>query len=105
MRRAVRGACEVGAGPRGRRGAWRGRAGGGTRGSVALVIGWLVVVVLVVTAALAVYGIGITIANRPPGRPMRFAVGGTVALLAVQAVIAAVRVFSGVHAARRPPRS
>jgi cell division protein FtsW (lipid II flippase) len=60
------------------------------------VIGWLVVVVLVVTGALAVYGIGITVAGRPPGRPMRFAVGGTVALLVVQAVIAAVRLFSGV---------
>ncbi len=59
-------------------------------------IGWLVVVVLVVTGALAVYGIAITVANRPPGRPMRLAVGATVALLAVQAVIAAVRVFSGV---------
>lgn len=59
-------------------------------------IGWLVVVVLVVTAALAAYGIGITIANRPPGRVMRLAVGATVALLAVQAVIAAIRVFSGV---------
>ena len=59
-------------------------------------IGWLVVVVLVVTGALAVYGIGITVAGRPPGRPMRFAVGGTVALLVVQAVIAAGRLFSGV---------
>jgi hypothetical protein len=59
------------------------------------VIGWLVVVVLVVTAALAVFGIGITIAGRPPGRELRFAVFGTVALLVVQAAIAAVRVFSG----------
>jgi hypothetical protein len=60
------------------------------------VIGWLVVVVLVVTAVLAIYGIGITVANRPPGRAMRYAVGATVALLVVQAVIAAIRVFSGV---------
>lgn len=59
-------------------------------------IGWLVVVVLVGTAALAVYGIGMTIANRPPGRAMYVAVGAAVALLAVQAVIAAIRVFSGV---------
>lgn len=59
-------------------------------------IGWLVVVVLVVTAALAVYGVGITVAGRPPGRAMRFAVGATVALLVVQAVIAVVRLFSGV---------
>ena len=58
-------------------------------------IGWLVVVVLVVTAALAVFGIGITIAGRPPGREMRFAVFGAVALLVVQAVAAAVRLFSG----------
>jgi len=59
------------------------------------VIGWLVVVVLVVTGALAVYGIGITIAGRPPGPEMRFAVFGTVALLVVQAVVAVVRLFSG----------
>ena len=58
-------------------------------------IGWLVVVVLVVTAALAVFGIGITIAGRPPGRELRFAVFGTVALLVVQAVVAVVRLFSG----------
>ena len=58
-------------------------------------IGWLVVVVLVVTAALAVFGIGLTIAGRPPGREMRFAVFGTVALLVVQAVVAVVRLFSG----------
>ena len=58
-------------------------------------IGWLVIVVLVVTAALAVYGIAITVANRPPGRTMRLAVGGTVALLVVQAVVAVVRLFSG----------
>ena len=58
-------------------------------------IGWLVVVVLVATAALAVFGIGITIAGRPPGREMRFAVFGTVALLVVQAVVAVVRLFSG----------
>lgn len=59
-------------------------------------IGWLVVVVLVVTGALAVFGVGTTVANRPPARAMRIAVGGVVALLAVQAVIAAVRVFGGV---------
>ena len=58
-------------------------------------IGWLVVVVLVVTAALAVFGIGITIAGRPPGREMRFAAFGAVALLVVQAVVAVVRLFSG----------
>ena len=59
-------------------------------------IGWLVVVVLVATAALAVYGVVLTIANRTPGRPLRIAVGAVVALLAVQAVIAAVRALGGV---------
>ncbi|MDT7554787.1 MAG: hypothetical protein QOI16_3323 [Pseudonocardiales bacterium] len=58
-------------------------------------IGWLVVVVLVVTGVLAVYGIGLTVANRPPDRALRIAVGATVALLVVQAVIAAIQVFTG----------
>jgi len=61
------------------------------------VIGWLVVVVLVVLAALAAFGIGSTIARRPPGRAMRTAVLGAAGLLAVQAAIAAVRVFGGVR--------
>ena len=60
-------------------------------------IGWLVVVVLVVLAALAAFGIGSTIARRPPGRAMRTAVLGAAGLLAVQAAIAAVRVFGGVR--------
>jgi hypothetical protein len=59
------------------------------------VIGWLVVVVLVVTGVLAVYGIGMTVVNRPPDRALRIAVGATVALLVVQAVIAAIQVFTG----------
>ena len=58
-------------------------------------IGWLVVVVLVVTGLLAVYGVVVTVANRPPDRALRIAVGATVALLAIQAVLAAIRVFTG----------
>lgn len=58
-------------------------------------IGPLVVVVLVVLGALAVFGVGSTIAKRPPGRAMRLAVAGSVALLVVQAVIAAARVLTG----------
>ena len=56
----------------------------------------LVLVVVVATGALAVYGLVTTVLNRPPDRTMRLAVGGVVALLAVQAAIAAVRVFTGV---------
>ncbi|MFC5996415.1 hypothetical protein ACFQE5_19615 [Pseudonocardia hispaniensis] len=57
----------------------------------------LVVVVWVALAALAVLGIVTTASNRPPGRPHKIATGIVVALLAVQAVIAAVRVLGGVH--------
>lgn len=57
----------------------------------------LVIVVLVATGALAVFGIGSTVADRPPDRTMRLAVGAVVALLAVQAAIAAIRVFTGVE--------
>lgn len=56
----------------------------------------LVVVVLVATGALALYGVAGTALNRAPGREVRPAVGAVVALLALQAVIAAVRVLSGV---------
>jgi hypothetical protein len=61
------------------------------------VIGWLVVVVLVALAAVAVLGLVETARNRPPGVLLRRAVGAVVALLAVQAAIAAVRVLSGVQ--------
>lgn len=57
----------------------------------------LVVVLLVATGALAVYGVAITLLNRPPDRWTRLAVGAVVAVLAVQAVIAALRVFTGVQ--------
>lgn len=59
-------------------------------------IGALVVVVLVALGALAVWGVTAAVLNRPPDRALRLGVGGVVALLAVQAVIAAVRVFGGV---------
>lgn len=55
----------------------------------------LVVVVLVATGALAVFGVATTVANRPPGRSLKLAVGAVVGLLAVQAAIAAVRVLGG----------
>lgn len=58
-------------------------------------IGALVVVVLVVLAALAVYGIVSTALNRPPDVWTKRAVGVTVALLVVQAAIAAAQVFVG----------
>jgi hypothetical protein len=60
------------------------------------VIDALVVVVLVAAGALAAFGLISTIANRPPDRIMKMAVGAVVALLVVQAAIAAVRVFGGV---------
>ncbi len=56
----------------------------------------LVIVVYVATGALAVFGLVETLRGRPPGKPLVYAVYVTVALLAVQAVIAAVRVFGGV---------
>jgi hypothetical protein len=59
------------------------------------VIGALVVVVLVALAALAVYGLVTTALNRPPDTWTKRAVGAVVALLLVQAVIAAVQVFGG----------
>ena len=57
----------------------------------------LVVVVLVATGALAVFGLG-SARSRTGRRGARCGsrVGAVVALLAVQAVIAAVRVFAGV---------
>jgi hypothetical protein len=60
------------------------------------VIGALVVVVLVALSALAVYGVVTTVLNRPPDVWTKRAVGVVVALLVVQAAIAAVRVFGGV---------
>ena len=58
-------------------------------------IGALVVVVQVALVALAIYGVVLTVLNRPPDAWTKRAVGGVVALLVVQAAIAAVRVFGG----------
>lgn len=58
-------------------------------------IGALVVVVQVALVALAVYGVVLTVLNRPPDVWTKRAVGVAVVLLAVQAVIAAVQVFGG----------
>ena len=56
----------------------------------------LEVVVLVALGLLAVFGLVITALNRPPDRPAKIVVGVAVALLVVQAAIAAVRVLGGV---------
>lgn len=53
----------------------------------------LVLATLVITGALAVFGLVLVALNRPPGRELKIAVGAVVALLAVQAAIAAVRAF------------
>jgi hypothetical protein len=47
----------------------------------------------VACGVLAVFGLSLTAANRLPGRELRIAAWVVVALLAVQAVIAAVRAF------------
>jgi hypothetical protein len=60
------------------------------------VIQALVIVVYVATGLLAALGLGFTIANRPPDRPLRIGVAVVEALLVVQAAIAAIRVFTGV---------
>ncbi|MCE3556165.1 hypothetical protein LWC33_32580 [Pseudonocardia sp. RS11V-5] len=60
-------------------------------------IGVLEVVAYVAAAAVALYGLFTTIRNRPPDRTHRIAVGVFEAVLVVQAVIAVVRVFTGVQ--------
>lgn len=52
-------------------------------------------VVVLATGALAVFGLVTTALGRPPGRAMRLIVAAVVALLVAQAVIAAVRAFTG----------
>ncbi len=59
-------------------------------------IGALVVVVLVALVALAVYGVVLTVLGRLPDVWTKRAVGVAVALLVVQAAVAAVQVFGGV---------
>ena len=53
----------------------------------------LALVTLVGTGALAAFGLVLVALDRPPGRELKIAVGVVVALLAVQAVIGAVRAF------------
>jgi hypothetical protein len=59
------------------------------------VIGALVVVVQVALVALAVYGVVLTVLNRPPDVWTKRAAGVAVALLVIQAAIGAVQVFAG----------
>ncbi len=54
-----------------------------------------VLVVVLATGALAVFGLVATALGRMPGRALRLAVAGVVALLVVQAAIAAVLAFTG----------
>jgi len=63
------------------------------------VIATLELVVLVALGVLAVYGLVTTVLNRAPDRTTKIAVGVVVALLVVQAAIAAVRVLTGVQLA------
>lgn len=58
------------------------------------VLVWISVAALTL---LALYGLVLTVLGRTPGRELKPAVGAVVALLALQAVIAAVRVFGGVE--------
>lgn len=58
-------------------------------------IGTLVLVITVALGATALFGVVTTVANRPPGRVHRFAVGACTALIVVQAAIAAYQVFAG----------
>jgi hypothetical protein len=60
------------------------------------VIDALVWVSVAATAALALFGLALTLLGRPPGRELRIAVHAVVALLVVQAAIAAVQVLGGV---------
>jgi len=53
----------------------------------------LALATLVATGALAVFGLVLTVLNRPPGRELRWAVIAVVALLSMQAGAAAVRSF------------
>lgn len=55
----------------------------------------LAVGLVVLTGALAVFGLVSTLLNRPPGQPHVLAVGVVEALLVVQALIGAARVFGG----------
>lgn len=60
------------------------------------VIAGFVVALLVATGALALYGIGMTVAGRPLDRSTRLFVGAVVGAIAIQAVIAALQVLTRV---------
>ena len=66
---------------------------GAGRYSVAGVIGALALATLVATGVLAVLGLAFTALSRAPGRELRIAVWVVVGLLALQAVVGAVRAF------------
>lgn len=57
--------------------------------------GWLEIVAYVAAAVVAVHGIVATVRGRAPDKTHRWAVGGFEAVLVVQALIAAGRVFFG----------
>jgi hypothetical protein len=61
------------------------------------VIHGLAVLLLVLTGALAIFGIVTTLLKRPVEQPMVRAVGAVEVLLVVQAVIGAARVFGGMR--------
>lgn len=67
----------------------------GRGGSVPAVIGTLVLVITVALSATALFGLVTTALNRPPSRVHAVAVGICVALIVVQAAIAAYRVLLG----------
>lgn len=58
-------------------------------------IAGFVIMLLIATGLLALYGIGLAVANRPPDTVTKIAVGAVVALITVQAAIAAVEVVAG----------
>ena len=57
----------------------------------------LVVALWVACGALAAYGLALSAVHRPGARPLRIAVGVVVALLVVQAAIAALKLVQGVR--------
>ncbi|HEX4253105.1 MAG TPA: hypothetical protein VH008_34910 [Pseudonocardia sp.] len=59
----------------------------------------LAVALVILTGALAVFGIVSTVLGKPPERPIVLAVGVVESLLVAQALIAAVRVLGGVRPA------
>jgi len=64
------------------------------------VLGALVVVLLVVTGALAVHGLALTLLDRQPGRGTRVGVTTVVAMVGFQAAVAVARMVGGVRLAQ-----